>query len=549
MTADESGLIDKRSIDGQIITYTLARPGAGLLGLEISAATRFQDSHIMREPGDINDHAVRFSDGTTLEFKQSVDSAFRYLPPVRPIGKDAPEMPDPFQQAFAELGIRESQLIAITTQPTDAERRSFTTDPRNDDIVLVPGAPERGTEQVVLYQDELGGLSWHFPDGSFGDDRSYDWRAGAPTPLFKIPGRSVDLNELSEPQSDRGVIAAAGRKVFRVLAVPIFAELLRNPVESIVRRVESRYRKTLIRRVDPNNYKSPLAEPFSDWKSIAGQENRALLVLHGIFSSTDGTLSQVKESEMKTLCDAYGGRVIAFDHPTVSESPEDNAKHFLSLLSQCPGMTFEFDLLCHSRGGIVARTLIERGNELLPGHPCRFRKAYFIATPNRGTTIADPTHMLEMVDYFTNLIVKFPDGLAVYSLEIFLSLVKLLAYTGVKSLPGIAAMAPNGYISELNSRLPACTTQYAAASAEYSPEALTGGRFFSQIMKRVFADGAQDIANDLVVPRDGVYSANGCDALFPISDPLIYGPNDNIWHCTFFNNSRTMESILKHFKS
>jgi hypothetical protein len=495
---------------------------------------------------------MTFGDGTTV--KVNLRSMVEQIRPKNgtaftPIDSSIPgDTAKKIHQALAELGVRESGTILIETQATDDEVKSALRDRRNDRIELSPAGTE-GAEQVVLYQDELGGLSWHFAEGSFGRERSHNWRDGTPHQVFSISARTP-INPSIVGDRSRGPIAALGRKVFKILVVPVLAELLRDPIKYIVSKAESRYLQPLIRRVTAIDYKEHAAGALSDWSGIGG--GRALLILHGAFSSTAGALSSASKEQMQALCEAYQGRVISFDHPTVSESPKQNAEFFLSELWKhgTVGRQFEFDVLCHSRGGLVARAMIEKGNTLVPGHPCTFRKAYFVATPNQGTALADPKHMLEMIDLFTNLITSFPDGATVFSLEVVLSLIKLVAYSGLRSLPGLAAMAPDGYVKELNEQETVSSTKYAAAAAEFAPDLLSDEScvksLLSAMMKRVFAQGEHSVPNDLVVPSAGVYSANGC-ALFPIQEPLTYGPDDRISHSGFFSNTRTIDSILRHF--
>jgi hypothetical protein len=505
---------------------------------------------IVGEMREVTNGSVTFGDGTTVKVKlrSTVEQIVPKGADFTPIDPSIPEdTAKKIHEALAELGVRESGTILIETQATHDEVKSSLGDPRNDRIELIP-AGTGFAEQVVLYQDELGGLSWHFPEGSFGRERSHNWRDGTPHQVFSIPGRTP-INPIVGDRT-RGPIAALGRKVFKVLVLPVLAELLRDPLKYIVAKAESRCVRTLIRRVTAIDYKENTTGPLSDWSAIA--EGRALLILHGAFSSTAGALSSAGEQQMQALCEAYQGRVISFDHPTVSESPEENAEFFLSELSKhrIEGQQFEFDVLCHSRGGLVARTMIEQGSTLVPGHPCTFRKAYFVATPNKGTVLADPKHMLEMIDLFTNLITAFPDGPTVYSLEVVLSLIKLVAYSGLRSLPGLAAMAPDGLVSELNKKKTNSTTKYAAAAARFAPDRMSDENcakyLLSAMMKRVFAQGEHSVANDLVVPSEGVYELNGC-SLFPIEETLIYEPKHQISHSGFFSNKRTINSILKHF--
>src|SRR5439155_22842056 len=48
-----------------------------------------------------------------------------------------------------------------------------------------------------------------------------------------------------------------------------------------------------------------------------------------------------------------------------------------------------------------------------------------------------------------------------------------------------------------------------------------------------------------VVPRDGVWSANG-HASFPIDRPLLFNPTDGVWHTRFFARPETVAHIDRH---
>ena len=56
----------------------------------------------------------------------------------------------------------------------------------------------------------------------------------------------------------------------------------------------------------------------------------------------------------------YGDRIFAFNHFSLSRTPEENAR---MLLEGLPDKTFQFDVITHSRGGLVLRNL---GVEIRP---------------------------------------------------------------------------------------------------------------------------------------------------------------------------------------
>ena len=76
---------------------------------------------------------------------------------------------------------------------------------------------------MILYQDESGGMSWHFAQGS--QSAADATLRGLRSPdVFVIPARtSHAVTALQSPQSGprlRGPITKWGRKIFKVLLVP-----------------------------------------------------------------------------------------------------------------------------------------------------------------------------------------------------------------------------------------------------------------------------------------------------------------------------------------
>jgi CHAT domain len=462
-----------------------------------------------------------------------------------------------FAAALEELGMREQETLQFEAAPAP-DLAGFRAGAATDTLIVQPAPPAEGDKavQVVLYQDESGGLSWHFPDGfGAGPGRAPLTRGGRglrPTrTTFTIPGRTVAARQAGAvnrpPAHLRGPITKIGRKIFKVLVIPLLSPLIEKPVQEIVEKIECKHRQNLVRRVTPDNYNTAVTDAFADWSGLAGQ--RALLIVHGIFSNTHGMLSEFPRADMEELCQRYGGRVIALDQLTVCNSPEDNARFFLEQVRKAlPQGKIDFDILCHSRGGIVSRTLAERGAEILPGHNCNFRKVYFVATPNAGSPLADADHMVDMLDLFTNFLTNFPDATATYAIEIILAIIKFVAYASATSLPGLASMNTTGYIrSVLNASKQPSQAIYAASASNYEPDPNASNSFFTgsignTIMDRIFAREGQMIGNDLVVPQAGVWEANGHPS-FPISDRVVYEPKDHVWHSGFFSRRQTLDHI------
>jgi hypothetical protein len=513
---------------------------------------------------------ARFANGTEVVLPFGGQAVQWVAPPggLRASRVPAEEEPAWLVDALTDpdLGISEQETVQVdVTAPQEAARR-LRAAPQADTVQIRPAPPPPpGMVQAVLYQDESGGMNWHFADG-FSEEaaaaltRGEDAETRAPQTrlraaagarsTFTIATRTAAAQRAfrsGPPRSPRlrSVASQIGRKIFRVFLLPVLGHLVEPLVEAIVGKIERKFRQTLIRPLTPDNYRTRVQTPFTDWASLRGK--RSLLVVHGIFSTTEGVLSRLKPEPVARWNAHYGGRMIAYDHLTVTQSPEDNATIFLQELAQAGG-PFEFDILCHSRGGIVSRTLAERGKALVPEAECAIKNIFFVATPNNGSPLGDAGHMVEMIDVFTNLVNHLPNGPVLYSIEILLALVKLLAY-GFEELPGVVSMGTQGYITHVLNRTPGRSpAAYAAAAANYEPK--PGDLLFSvadAVLDRVFTDRRQQrISNDLVVPTEGVFAKNG-HLSFPIANPLVYRPGEALWHTELFGQDRTVERIEQHF--
>jgi pimeloyl-ACP methyl ester carboxylesterase len=509
--------------------------------------------------------SIAFPNGTVLEMRVGPGSATQFTPEMR--GLRSPQLPSEmdtsaeFEAALQELGIEEQETLHIDVLPPAGGLRSGAP---QDMVVLQPSLPAGDTRpRVVLYQDESGGLSWHFAEDAFLtlEQRQRLLQRGlrAPQPnRFVIRARTAEaratLSDGVPRGSLRGPITKIGRKILKILIIPVGDVLLGKPIEMIVRAVEERKRRNLIWQITPDTYHRPPAAPLTDWSRLA--QGRTLLIVHGILSSVEGMLSGLPRSAMERWCESYQGRVIAFNHLSLVDSPEDNARFFLEKVREAlPEGHLEFDVVCHSRGGIVSRMMAEHGYELVRGSNAAFRSIYFVASPNNGSQLGDPNHMVDMVDVFTNFLTNFPDGPVMYSIETLLAIVKMLASAGMRQLPGIASMGTvaEGFIAKrLNHAGERLEVHYGAAASDYEPRpgadnGFFQGRFGNFVMDSIFVKEGRPTANDLVVPRDGVFERNG-HPMFPIANPLLYRPSDAVWHSGFFSQPRTLTHIENHLQ-
>jgi hypothetical protein len=434
---------------------------------------------------------------------------------------------DALERALAAHEIVEQERLQLDLETTSEDA----------DVVEVwsaVGVPA-GTRLVLLYRDESGGLSWHFARRDAVGVRE----------RFVVPLRTAAARaslRLRQFPLAGGIVTNVGRKILRVLAVPLPQE----PMSTFVRRWEEHRGHEKIRRVTPDDFNRGEAPRFTDWDQLA--RGRGLLLTHGLFSSTGGMLSQLRPEQMRELYERYQGRVIAFDHFTVSRSPEENASRFLEeLRARGDNRSFEFDVLAHGRGGIVARTLCERASELAGSDAARIANIFFAGTPNHGSALASPPHTFSLIDVFTNLAMDEPGGSSAYSLDVLLALVRCAGLEDFQELAGIRDLqpGPKGYIERvLNKPVVESLDRYAAVAARYepAPERDNGffvGTFAERIAERVF----EKAPNDFVVRTADVYERIGAQQgtiRHRIFERDVSGAG-------FFANPETVDRALEHF--
>ena len=341
----------------------------------------------------------------------------------------------------------------------------------------------------------------------------------------------------------RSLIGLVGKKLLKVLVYPVLDPVLGAVGEFFAERWEEKKRPYRLRDFSPANFRSPDAPPLAaaDWQRLSA--GRALLFVHGTFSTAHAAFAEMPDATFAALHQRYGGRVFAFNHFTLSHDPQRNLEW---LLQQLPAGPLELDIVCHSRGGLVARALAERPSAFgLDTSRLSVKRVVFVAVPNQGTLLADPDHMVQMIDRLTTALNIFPTGPVTETLEGLITALKVIGHAALKGLAGLASMDPAGaFIGKLNGGAPQGVEYYAIA-ADYQPTdqglriLLTGTA--DAVLDRVF----EEKANDLVVPEAGVYAANGCQ-VFPLQDERVFliAPNQGVVHTTMFGHAPATDKLL-----
>ena len=126
----------------------------------------------------------------------------------------------------------------------------------------------------------------------------------------------------------------------------------------------------------------------------------------------------------------------------MSRTPEENARTLLAALPKGPCL---FDVVTHSRGGLVLRTLVEDAAALGP-NASRFQlgRAILVASPNDGTPLASPNRFQDLLNWLSNLMDLFPENPFTTAAEFLTEGLAWLAHAVQVDIPGLAAMNSQG---------------------------------------------------------------------------------------------------------
>ncbi|HUG31292.1 MAG TPA: alpha/beta hydrolase [Acidimicrobiia bacterium] len=441
--------------------------------------------------------------------------------------------------ALDRAEMREEQAIELMLVPEPGGQPSRSA--RQEDAVVLE-TPDLGEHrgQVVMLTDEDGGVSFHYPVES---EKSLEVqpptvRGAGGTKVFVIPAE-VTPGEPSAEAETRSLIGVVGRKLIQVLSFPVARAVGARVGEPLVRRWELANRPYGIRWYGPADFRHRDGRKIDDWSPLDG--NRSLLFIHGTFATSPGGFGGIPATVMEGLQDRYGGRVLAFDHPSLSADPVENVSWFIE---QVPGgVHLDLDVIAHSRGGLVARVLAggkpDAGLDL---SNITVHSVVCAGTPNYGTPLADAQHLSSLCDRLataTNLIPGLPVG---EMIDVVLLLVQVVAQAVLEGLSGLEVMSPQSDFLDSINTTPGTGTRYFGVAANYQPN--------QRGMKRVvegLKDGAIDYVfrgaqNDLVVPTLGVYKGDHPFAIEP-SHLISFDASRGVMHSTFWKEPEVEQGL------
>lgn len=474
---------------------------------------------------------------------------------------------DPLDQAVSQTSSLQSHDIetdAPTPDVAPVEGARAGVGELQDDELEVSYDAKPGEYSFVIYRDESGGLSFHFPQTPAASDASSKGvepaRSGvARTDTFRIQLRKPEPPPAEEGAKTRFGLVAIGKKLLKVVVGKI-AKTVFEPVVGAAAYGAVWLWESTMRRFDGfhggTNAAALLANtpaPFSEWNSLAGSGQQSLLFIHGTTSTTSGAFGGLNNfsAVANSLYSAYGNRVIGFNHHTLTKSVVQNVVDFHAALPQGGG-PYNFDIICHSRGGLVARVLKEfspekisaiLGTSWTPTASVNIGKIVFVGTPNIGTQLADPDDIPHALNQLANVASLFPGG----GLEVG-GIIACAAYAveaGFKALPGLQDMDPgHNLLTLLNQAVlagsPGPANDYYAVQSAFSAQ----GAILNAVMKTAMGYLFKGALNDLIVPTLGVSDIDGSS--LASSRVLYYGQSpkaDDVPHTGYFVRQETWDLV------
>lgn len=305
------------------------------------------------------------------------------------------------------------------------------------------------------------------------------------------------------------------------------------------------------------------------WRRVKGK--KLVLLLHGTGMGIRDSLDHADDPAfLKFLQDRYAA-VLGFNHPTVFQGVEANVRALLERIPRRAGITL--DIVSVSRGGLVARQLIERAE--YDSDRLRVERAVFVASPLMGT----PTSLGRNGNLATKLRGLFHDGSTPGRRKAVSGRAPAAewrpAQGGVLPKPGAVDQNPGGLLlNRLNRQASAAQLQrhpelrYFAMTSDYQPPdpAAPKARRRAQLRRHreriatlYTMPGTQRLAaNDTIVPT---HSALGLgeheDApitpagalrernLLPIPDARarVFEPADDVTHLGYLASAKARRQI------
>ncbi|MBI4720010.1 MAG: CHAT domain-containing protein [Chitinivibrionia bacterium] len=411
--------------------------------------------------------------------------------------------------------------------------------------VRVAAPHTKNTAYFALLVHSHGGMTFHYEKKRRGKDATH---------VIDVP-----LAQRIDQRASRGGAAYT----LLLWAAPFAAGMIAAGLRVLARRWEDKRIPHRFVRVGARG--TARGKPLTALPHHEGK--RGLLIIHGLFSSTQAGFAPLFEpagaSFMRTIMQAYEGKVVGFDHPTASRTPEENARWLLEHLER--GHTCRYDVLATSRGGLVARSLVELARKRRTGafgQGGRRRskstragslvidRVILVGTPNAGTPLVpsggggSSQAYDKLAAWLANTAALLPGRVLPWFADALAALLKFAACNIPGTLPGVGALAPGSpFLETLNE------PSHFGGAMYYG----IGGNFDApRKLLLKLADASLDALfegeeNDLAVPTAGCAFA---DEPLPAERAALFSPwasaedrRDNIHHFGYLRSKKCLRQI------
>ena len=445
---------------------------------------------------------------------------------VRGAGAAAPILPP----SFVPDGARTEAFVA---EPRPAVRGAAAEPGALD--VTTDVAP--GEVAVLAVRHPSGALTFHAPRESTSRSR------GGPAEVrFIVPIRPTPAE--SDASATRGIIS----KTVKAVVVKITDRVVDAAVGFVLSRLARAFESTVWKQKGlKEGWLKVTKAGLAAGKLQAGtpsSTDRSLLLIHGTFSNAASAYKSLAQSTFfEDVAPVYGDRIFAFDHFSVSRTPADNVE---MLLKGLPDKTFTFDVITHSRGGLVLRNLVERAATFELSSRFNLGRAVLVAAPNEGTPLATPSRWEDTVGWVAHILEIFPDNPFTTGAEFVANGLVWIAKHASGDLPGLHSMDGDGeLIRELQQPPGPPADRYSVLVSNYTPS----GSILQRLLD-VGIDQFFNTANDLVVPSEGGWRVDPSGGTFiPGTRIGCFGPGGNIsrndvTHVNFFAQPETVPFLV-----
>jgi hypothetical protein len=235
----------------------------------------------------------------------------------------------------------------------------------------------------------------------------------------------------------------------------------------------------------------------------------------------------------------YGNRVFGYDHPTLSVDPLENAR---DLAARLPPNT-PIDILCHSRGGLVTRALLQHPKLEKARENLKIRNVIFMGAANEGSPLAEPAHLEDLLATFTGMFsASARADVRAAHLDLLVKAARVLLAPGAK-LPGVAALRPGSQlIGDLSGATTLPVEKYTFIAAHFDHAANAAVGVVEPISDRVF----EATPNDLVVPLAGMSQVGKVPPRQELDPDLTLdrpAPQGHVYHLNYLDSQAVRDHI------